>query len=223
MQKLLVGIVVAAAVLLSACSAPKKDPRQHYAGNGYRVAVEALKCTAKVIGPLGTHGSGVHLDKGRVVTNYHVVDSALEAGKEDEMRLQFSNGKEFAATYVRGNEEEDIAVLKMKGVSSTCSKLAGKHQYPHIMDRVYSAGYPGSAQLTITAGHFQSYDPKYGVLRTTTPIFFGNSGGPIYWVDPVSQELLVLGINSRLETSQGNLGLHLTIAVPAEWIHKYLK
>ncbi len=59
-------------------------------------------------------GSGfVITEDGYILTNYHVIDGA------NSIKVTFSDGKEYTATYVGGEEANDIAVIKVEATGLT--------------------------------------------------------------------------------------------------------
>lgn len=64
-------------------------------------------------------GSGfVITEDGYILTNYHVIDGA------NSIKVTFSDGKEYTATYVGGEEANDIAVIKVEATGLTPWSLA---------------------------------------------------------------------------------------------------
>jgi serine protease Do len=159
-------------------------------------------------------GSGfVYDDRGHIVTNNHVVESA---GK---INVIFSDGVEAAATVVGTDPQTDVAVIKVdntnyhplpKGVSSRLK----------VGELVMAVGSPFSLSQSVTTGIISATDRNdLGIndvpnayesfLQTDAPINPGNSGGPL-----VNMDGQVIGVNSAIVTGgRGNDGIGFAIPI----------
>jgi serine protease Do len=159
-------------------------------------------------------GSGfVYDDRGHIVTNNHVVESA---GK---INVTFSDGVEATATVVGTDPQTDVAVIKVentnyrplpKGVSSRLK----------VGELVMAVGSPFSLSQSVTTGIISATDRNdLGIndvpnayesfLQTDAPINPGNSGGPL-----VNMDGQVIGVNSAIVTGgRGNDGVGFAIPI----------
>jgi len=157
----------------------------------------------------GTGSGFVYDDKGHILTNNHVVESA---GK---ITVTFYDGTEAAATVVGADPQSDVAVIKVENTSyrplpkGTSGKL-------RVGDLVMAVGSPFGLSQTVTTGiisaterndvHINEYE---SFLQTDAAINPGNSGGPL--VDMNGQ---VVGVNSAIVTgSHGNDGVGFAIPI----------
>lgn len=132
-------------------------------------------------------GSGFALNKGYVVTNYHVVEGART------IRIVGVNGemyKAYRAIIVAVDTYNDIAILKIedkkfKGFSSIPYSI--KTQLAEVGESVFILGYPLTQtmgdEVKLTTGVISSRSGFQGdksIYQTTAPIQPGNSGGPLF-------------------------------------------
>ena len=133
-------------------------------------------------------GTGWVLDanQGLIVTNHHVVDP----GNEFTVTI---GGQERPARLVGTAPCEDLAVLKVDGISHLRALTLGSQKTLQLGDTVVALGFPESASpsnnLTATTGVVSVVQtsladgddiPNYpDVIQTDTPINPGNSGGPL--------------------------------------------
>ena len=81
-------------------------------------------------------GSGfVITEDGYILTNYHVIDGA------NSIKVTFDNGKEYTATYVGGEEKNDIAVIKVDATGLT-PVVIGKSSDMLVGEQVTTIGNP---------------------------------------------------------------------------------
>ena len=132
-------------------------------------------------------GSGFALNKGYVVTNYHVVEGA------QTIRIVGVNGemyKAYKAIVVAVDRNNDIALLKIsdknfKGFNSI--PYGVKTQLAEVGESVFLLGYPLTEtmgdEIKLTTGVISSRSGFQGdksIYQTTAPIQPGNSGGPLF-------------------------------------------
>ncbi len=165
-------------------------------------------------------GSGVILDaSGYVMTNYHVIEGArrvqvvLASGPAGTSLVR-PRGKTVDATVVGVDEETDLALLKVSGV--TLSPLAlGDSDTLRAGQLVFAFGSPLGLDNTVTMGvvsavgrQLEPDDPMV-YIQTDAPINPGSSGGPL--VNAVGR---VVGINTLI-LSQGGGNEGLGFAAPS--------
>ena len=155
-------------------------------------------------------GSGVIVDaeKGYILTNWHVVDSA------DEVEVVLSDNRRLPAEWVRTDEPTDLAVIKVKPDRLIDAPL-GDSDKMEVGDWVLAFGAPEGLSQTVTAGIISAKgrttsrgDTSYqSFLQTDAAINHGNSGGPL-----VNMRGEVIGINSAIiSRTGGNEGIGFTI------------
>ena len=150
------------------------------------------------IGPAGDYtrmavGTGVIFTAdGYVITNYHV----LEGGTDCLVALD--NGATYPAQYVAGDEENDLAVLKIQETGLPAAVFADSNDLV-VGDGVCAIGNPLGMELrgTLTDGIVSAINRDVDVdgrvmtlIQTNAALNSGNSGGPL-----INQYGQVVGIN----------------------------
>jgi S1-C subfamily serine protease len=137
----------------------------------------------------GANGTGVLLyndsEYGLVATNWHVVEPSDGMSGDYKCGVRFSHDKDFADALVvaRARNDVDLALLLVR--------LEGKwtpNQFPvRALDQIkegeccIAIGNALGEGLSITAGIISRFDKVKGqtLIRTSTPVSPGNSGGPL--------------------------------------------
>ena len=128
-------------------------------------------------------GSGfVITEDGYILTNYHVIDGA------NSIKVTFDNGKEYTATYVGGEEKNDIAVIKVNATGLT-PVVIGKSSDMLVGEQVTTIGNPlGELTFSESTGIISALDRsitmsdgrQMNMIQTDCAINSGNSGGPLF-------------------------------------------
>ena len=127
-------------------------------------------------------GSGFILtNDGYIVTNYHVVERA------NTVKVTLYNGDEYEAKYVGGDEEYDIAVIKIEGADLPAVTL-GDSTALNVGDHVLAIGNPlGELTFSMSGGMVSSVNrainvggTPFNMIQTDASINSGNSGGPLF-------------------------------------------
>ena len=157
-------------------------------------------------------GSGFVLTKdGYIVTNYHVVKDA------DTVKVTMYNGDEYEAKYVGGDEDYDIAVIKVEATELQPVTL-GDSEKLNVGDHVLAVGNPlGELTFSMSGGMVSSVNrtinvsgTPFNMIQTDASINPGNSGGPLF-----NQYGEVVGIVSAKYSSTGNEAVEgLGFAIP---------
>lgn len=147
-------------------------------------------------------GSGFVISQdGYIVTNYHVIEDA------SKITVTFVDGKSYDATLVGGDEENDIAVLKVDATGLD-TVVIGSSDNLVVGDQVYAIGNPlGELTFSLTGGYVSALDRnvtmsdgrRMNYIQTDTAINSGNSGGPLF--DQYGQ---VVGIVSAKLSNNGD-------------------
>ena len=127
-------------------------------------------------------GSGFVLTKdGYIVTNYHVVKDA------DTVKVTMYNGDEYDAKYVGGDEDYDIAVIKVEATNLQPVTL-GNSDNLNVGDHVLAIGNPlGELTFSMSGGMVSCVNrainvdgTPFNMIQTDASINPGNSGGPLF-------------------------------------------
>ena len=147
-------------------------------------------------------GSGFVISQdGYIVTNYHVIEDA------SKITVTLVDGKSYDATLVGGDEENDIAVLKVDA-TGLATVVIGSSDNLVVGDQVYAIGNPlGELTFSLTGGYVSALDRnvtmsdgrRMNYIQTDTAINSGNSGGPLF--DQYGQ---VVGIVSAKLSNNGD-------------------
>ena len=245
--RFLVPVLLAAAVAVGACTPPEQTttgatpgaespqgsplPQQNGSGDPIvrvvdRVAPAVVNITTQVleVDPLGAvqQGRGVGTgfvirEDGVIVTNFHVVEGATRI----RVVLPPPNRGTFNARVIGGDEEHDLAVLKVSGQGLPTVAL-GNSSTLQLGQRVVALGYALALEggPTVTSGIISSLqrsirvgDAASGVtrtlqdaLQTDAAINPGNSGGPL-----VDLNGTVVGINTAGAGEAENIGFSIAI------------
>lgn len=161
-------------------------------------------------------GSGfiIDIDQRLVVTNYHVLQSAVKA------HVKFNNGVRFGVLgYVAVKPESDLAIIQVNGLPPQATALEMKVDGdPQASDAVVSIGHPLGHEFQVTRGqvdfvkrtrelpddiraflhegiHNSSDDEVW--IKHSAEINPGNSGGPV-----LNAHGEVLGVNTFKRTTE---------------------
>ena len=148
-------------------------------------------------------GSGFVLTSdGYIVTNYHVVKDA------QTVKVTMYNGDEYDAQYVGGDEDYDIAVIKIEATGLPAVTL-GNSEELNVGDHVLAIGNPlGELTFSMSGGMVSSVNrtinvdgTPFNMIQTDASINPGNSGGPL-----LNSYGEVVGIVSAKYSSYGTSG-----------------
>ena len=157
-------------------------------------------------------GSGFILTKdGYIVTNYHVVKDG------ETVKVTLYSGDEYEAKYVGGDEDYDIAVIKVEAADLQPVTL-GDSGSLNVGDHVLAIGNPlGELTFSMSGGMVSCVNrainvdgTPFNMIQTDASINPGNSGGPLF-----NQYGEVVGIVSAKYSSTGNESVEgLGFAIP---------
>lgn len=182
------------------------------------VGAAASKIRASVVtinvsnGQAAGTGSGVILrDDGFVLTNDHVISTAASGGS---IQVVLNDGRSGNATVVGRDTSDDLAVIKVTGLSGLTAATFGRSGALTVGQTVVAVGAPLGLSDTVTSGivsniarPVRSGDNDQAVfqaIQTDAPINPGNSGGPL-----VDLNGSVVGINAAIATDNSGGGLQI--------------
>jgi len=160
--------------------------------------------------PFKALGSGViiNANKGYVVTNYHVINSA------DKIKVKLRDGREYKAKLVGGDKMSDIALIQLKNAKNlTQIKIADSDKLK-VGDFAVAIGNPFGLGQTVTSGIISALGRSglnienfENFIQTDAAINSGNSGGAL-----VNLKGELVGINTAiLGPNGGNVGIGFAI------------
>ncbi|MFD8756812.1 S1C family serine protease [Kitasatospora sp. NPDC059577] len=95
-------------------------------------------------------GTGVVLDKdGRILTNYHVIDTAADGGR---ITVTFKDGSTAQATVTGTDKSLDVAVITATGAKNLTPAVLGDSSAVAVGDPVVAIGNPDGLTGTVTSG-----------------------------------------------------------------------
>jgi len=159
-----------------------------------------------------SYGSGFIFKDGYLLTNFHVIDEAIE------ITVSLNDRREFSAEVVGIDPLSDLAVLKIKG-KNLPKVSVGNSEDLKVGDWVVAIGSPFSFDFSVTAGivsakgrsiQNQNIGNYVPFIQTDVAINPGNSGGPLFDLDGK-----VVGINSQIYSRSGGYQ-GLAFAIPID-------
>ena len=209
-------------VTITSGAAPQ-SPAQNGTVSAAAAKIEPSLVTIAVqSGGSGGIGSGVVLDKdGHILTNNHVIAAAAQGG---EITVTFHSGATATAKIIGTSESNDLAVIKVDGVSDLNPATFAKSSELTVGQTVVAAGAPLGLSESVTSGIVSNTarpvrsgnnnDAVYLAVQTDAAINPGNSGGPL-----VDLNGAVVGINSSIASTSsgadggqpGNIGIGFAI------------
>lgn len=159
-------------------------------------------------------GSGSVIDQeGHILTNYHVIEGA------QKLTVSFGGDKVYPATYVGGDPDTDLAVIKIDPPAGGLTVVPfGDSDKLVVGQKVLAIGNPFGLDRTLTTGVISGLQrpirarngrPIDAAIQTDASINPGNSGGPL--LDKYGR---MIGINSQiLSPAGGSVGVGFAIPV----------
>ena len=150
----------------------------------YRLVNPSVVTVMAYLGDVGMSvGTGVvFTSDGYLLTNYHVVEGSWQCV------VALDTGYSYEANYVAGDQENDLAVLKIVGAEELPAAEFGDSDLLTVGDKVYAIGNPLGVELrgTLTDGIVSAINRDVWVdgrtmtlIQTNAALNSGNSGGPL--------------------------------------------
>ncbi|MDQ1718227.1 MAG: putative serine protease PepD [Pseudonocardiales bacterium] len=163
-------------------------------------------------GQSGGTGSGVIIRQdGYILTNDHVVSEAANGGS---INVTLSDGRTSKGTIVGRDSADDLAVIKVDGLSGLPTATFGKSSSLTVGQTVVAVGAPLGLSDTVTSGIVSNIarpvrsgtndQAVFQAVQTDAAINPGNSGGPL-----VDLNGSVVGINAAIATDSSGGGLQI--------------
>ena len=185
--------------MVNSNSGQPMTPEQLYAANLASCVGITVNTTVNIFGQTTTSaasGSGFVLTQdGYIVTNYHVIEEAVD-NSSVTIEVSFANGDKYTAQLVGGEKDNDVAVIKIDATGLQPVTLGDSDQLV-VGESVYTIGNPlGELTYSLTDGIVSALDrlittsstnangqtetTTLNVLQTNCAINPGNSGGPLF-------------------------------------------
>ncbi len=165
-------------------------------------------------------GSGVIIDaQGHVLTNEHVVSRA------DAIRVTLADAREYEATLVGADPNNDLAVLRLDTDEKVPSVAPGSSADLMVGEPVIAIGNPFGLSNSVTTGVLSALDRSirsedrifHGFLQTDASINPGNSGGPL--LNAMGE---LVGINTAIYQGAEGIGFAIPIDVAKRVVHELI-
>lgn len=155
-------------------------------------------------------GSGFFIDAdGTAVTNYHVIKSA------SKIYAVAGDGVQYEATLIGGDEDLDIAIIKVKNIKNVAPVTLGTSSDIMLGETVIAMGNPYGLESSVSTGVVSNTNRVLNVnnsfsifIQIDAPINPGNSGGPLVNLDGE-----VIGINSAIYKEAQGIGFSIPIDI----------
>ncbi len=166
-------------------------------------------------------GSGVILSEdGIVVSNYHVV------GQATDIRVVLNDRREFAARVLLGDQESDLAILKLEDASDMPFLDLRDSDTVEVGELVLAIGNPFGVGQTVSSGIVSGLarsgtatgNARGYFIQTDAPINPGNSGGAL--IDIAGR---LIGVNTSILTRSGGsngIGFAIPSALVAQFVEQ---
>lgn len=163
-------------------------------------------------------GSGVVIDgSGIVITNHHVIQGA------DDIKVAFSDGREYPSKIILQDESVDLAILQIeggpRGANAFKALTFGDSDQLEVGDIVLAIGNPFGVGQTVTSGIISALARnQVGVsdfgffIQTDAAINPGNSGGAL-----IDMNGTLIGINTAIFSRSGGSN-GIGFAIPANMV-----
>ncbi|NEK22937.1 PDZ domain-containing protein [Sulfitobacter sp. JBTF-M27] len=165
-------------------------------------------------------GSGVILSEdGIVVSNYHVV------GMATEIRVVLNDRREFSARVLLGDEEADLAILKIEADEALPFLELRESETVEVGELALAIGNPFGVGQTVSSGIVSglarsrtggNHSGLGYFIQTDAPINPGNSGGAL--IDMAGR---LIGINTSILTRSGGSN-GIGFAIPADLVRAFV-
>ncbi|MFJ4978906.1 S1C family serine protease [Streptomyces coeruleorubidus] len=195
---------------------PASAPAARAPGDLQAVAARVLPSVVSVRADRGQGSGFVFDERGRILTNAHVVEGS------SRVSVELQDGRRLTAEVIGDDPAHDVAVLEPETSRGLRAADLATGTRPAVGDTVLAIGSPLGLSGTVTSGIVSALDRSVRLgegsgggqrraLQTDASINPGNSGGPL-----VDDEGRVIGINTAIATLDQNRGgsIGIGFAIP---------
>ncbi len=168
--------------------------------------------------PAGSGTGFVWDEKGRIVTNYHVVQGARA------VQVTLADHSTWTAYQVHTDEDNDVAVLWTDAPRERLKPLlVGKSSELQVGQKVFAIGNPFGLDETLTTGIISALGREMesvsgrtikDVIQTDAAINPGNSGGPL-----LDSSGRLIGVNTAIISPSGS-SAGIGFAIPVDSVNR---
>jgi len=168
--------------------------------------------------PEGTGTGFVWDDRGRVVTNYHVIRNG------DKAMVTLQDQSVWEASLVGAAPDKDLAVLQIAVPKDRLVPIqVGTSDDLHVGQKAFAIGNPFGLDQTLTSGIVSALDrqiesvtrrPIRGMIQTDAAVNPGNSGGPL--LDSAGR---LIGVNTSIYSPSG-ASAGIGFAIPVDTVRR---
>lgn len=168
--------------------------------------------------PEGTGTGFIWDDRGRVVTNYHVIRSG------DKAMVTLQDQSAWEASLVGAAPDKDLAVLQIAAPKDRLVPiLVGTSDDLQVGQKAFAIGNPFGLDQTLTSGIISALDrqiesvtrrPIRGMIQTDAAVNPGNSGGPL--LDSAGR---LIGVNTSIYSPSG-ASAGIGFAIPVDTVRR---
>ncbi|MEU6178479.1 S1C family serine protease [Streptomyces coeruleorubidus] len=197
---------------------PASAPAASASGDLQAVAARVLPSVVSVQTDRGQGSGFVFDERGRILTNAHVVEGS------SRVSVELQDGRRLTAEVIGDDPAHDVAVLEPETSRGLRAADLATGTRPAVGDTVLAIGSPLGLSGTVTSGIVSALDRSVRLgegsgggqrraLQTDASINPGNSGGPL-----VDDEGRVIGINTAIATLDQNRGgsIGIGFAIPVD-------
>ena len=165
-------------------------------------------------------GSGVLIDAERhILTNEHVV------GRASRIRVTLADGREFDATLIGADPNNDIAVLRAETQEKLPWIPLGTSRDLMVGEPLIAIGNPFGLASTVTTGVVSALDRSirsesrvfHGFIQTDASINPGNSGGAL-----LDAEGRLIGINTAVYNGGQGIGFAIPVDIASRVVNELI-
>lgn len=174
--------------------------------------------------PSGTGSGFVWDENGHIVTNFHVIESALK-NRSGKISVTLSDQSNWEAQLIGIEPQKDLAVLKINAPKHILVPIpVGRSSGLRVGQSVYAIGNPFGLDQTLTTGIISALGreiesiggrPIRDVIQTDAAINPGNSGGPL-----LDSSGRLIGVNTAIYSPSGayaGIGFSIPVDI-VNWI-----
>lgn len=176
--------------------------------------------------PAGSGSGFIWDNKGHIITNFHVIQDAIQRSSS-QISITTKDNQELKAKIIGFEPRKDIAVLKVNGLKLNAKGFKNNLANSKILQvgqKVLAIGNPFGFEQTLTQGVVSALDRSMpsvfssvtirNMIQTDASINPGNSGGPL-----LNSQGQLIGMNTSI-ISQSGSSAGIGFAVPSNTIHR---